>query len=109
MRRDGTRFPAEATVSKSTCRRRDVMLPASSATSPSAGAGRSEREALLREQAARAEAERVAELVSGMQLLVDAALAHRTLDDILADLVTRVRGVLGRRRRRDLPGRGASG
>ena len=42
-----------------------------------------EREALLREQAARAEAERVAEMVSGMQLLVDAALAHRTLDDML--------------------------
>jgi anti-sigma regulatory factor (Ser/Thr protein kinase) len=48
----------------------------------------------MREQAAREEAERVAELVSGMQLLVDAALAHRTLDDILSDLVTRVRGVL---------------
>ena len=53
-----------------------------------------EREALVREQAARAEAERVAELVSGMQLLVDAALAHRTLDEILSDLVTRVRAVL---------------
>ena len=53
-----------------------------------------QREALLREQAARAEAERVAEMVSGMQLLVDAALAHRT-QDILADLIPRVRGVLG--------------
>ena len=29
-----------------------------------------------------------------MQLLVDAALAHPTLDDILDDLVMRVRGVL---------------
>jgi serine phosphatase RsbU (regulator of sigma subunit)/anti-sigma regulatory factor (Ser/Thr protein kinase) len=48
----------------------------------------------MREQAAREEAERVAELVSGMQLLVDAALAHRKLDDILSDLVARVRGVL---------------
>ena len=36
----------------------------------------------------------MAELVSGMQLLVDAALAHRTLDDILFDLVARVRAVL---------------
>ena len=54
-----------------------------------------EREALVREQAARAEAERIAEMVSGMQLLVDAALAHRTLDDIVSDLVNRVRGVLG--------------
>jgi serine phosphatase RsbU (regulator of sigma subunit)/anti-sigma regulatory factor (Ser/Thr protein kinase) len=33
-------------------------------------------------------------MVSGMQLLVDAALAHRTLDDILFDLVARVRAVL---------------
>ena len=41
-----------------------------------------EREELLRAQAARAEAERVAEMVSGMQLLVDAALAHRALDEI---------------------------
>ena len=36
----------------------------------------------------------MAEMVSGMQLLVDAALAHRTLDDILDDLVARVRAVL---------------
>ena len=36
----------------------------------------------------------MAELVGGMQVLVDAALAHRTLDDILRELVTQVRGVL---------------
>ena len=53
-----------------------------------------EREALLREQAARAEAERMAEIVGGMQALVDAALAHRSLDGILRDLVAQVRGVL---------------
>jgi anti-sigma regulatory factor (Ser/Thr protein kinase) len=53
-----------------------------------------EREALLREQAARAEAERMAELVGGMQTLVDAALAHRSLDGILRELVAQVRGVL---------------
>ena len=34
------------------------------------------------------------ELVAGMQALVDAALAHRTLDGILRELVTQVRGVL---------------
>ena len=53
-----------------------------------------EREQLLREQVARAEAERTTEMVSGMQLLVDAALMHRTLGDILDDLVVRVRAVL---------------
>ena len=93
IRRDGTRFPAEATVSKIEIKGepfvsgfiRDVTERVRR---------QQERETLLREQAARAEAERVAELVSGMQLLVDAALAHRTLDDILEDLIMRVRGVL---------------
>ena len=45
-------------------------------------------------KAARAEAERMAEIVGGMQALVDAALAHRSLDGILRDLVAQVRGVL---------------
>ena len=36
----------------------------------------------------------MAEMVGGMQALVDAALAHRTLEGILRDLVTQVRGVL---------------
>src|SRR4029079_1160670 len=58
------------------------------------GSGREGRGALLREQPARAEAERVAEMVGGMQALVDAALAHRTLEGILRDLVTQVRGVV---------------
>ena len=53
-----------------------------------------EREALLRAEAARAEAERIAGMVSGLQVLVDAALTHRTLDEMLADLVTRMRAVL---------------
>ena len=34
-------------------------------------------------------------MVSGMQLLVDAALAHRTTADILPDLVARVKDVVG--------------
>ena len=37
----------------------------------------------------------MAEIVGGMQALVDAALAHRSLDGILRDLVAQVRGVLG--------------
>ncbi|HEX2231894.1 MAG TPA: SpoIIE family protein phosphatase [Thermoleophilaceae bacterium] len=93
QRRDGTRFPAEATVSK-VVESGDVYLPGFIRDISERRRREDEREALLREQAARAEAERVAEMVSGMQLLVDAALAHRTLGDIVADLVTRVRGVL---------------
>ena len=93
QRRDGTRFPAESTVSKVDVRG-EVLVAGFIRDVTDRLRRQEEREALMREQAAREEAERVAELVSGMQLLVDAALAHRTLDDILSDLVTRVRGVL---------------
>jgi PAS domain S-box-containing protein len=93
MRRDGTRFPAESTVSTVDVRG-EMVLAGFVRDVTDRHRGEEEREALVREQAARAEAERVADLVSGMQLLVDAALWHRTLDDILADLVTRVQTVL---------------
>jgi PAS domain S-box-containing protein len=92
-RRDGTIFPAEETVSR--LRIGDELVLSAFIRDVSERRRREEeRDALLREQAARAEAERVAEMVSGMQLLVDAALAHRGIDDILDDLVTRVRTVL---------------
>ena len=94
QRRDGTRFPAEETISRVKVGD-EVVLSAFIRDVSERRRREEQREALLREQAARAEAERVAEMVSGMQLLVDAALAHRTLDDILADLLPRVRGVLG--------------
>jgi PAS domain S-box-containing protein len=93
-RRDGTRFPAEKTISKMVVGD-EVILSIFVRDVGERRRREEQREALLREQAAREEAERVAEMVSGMQLLVDAALAHRTLDDILADLLPRVRGVLG--------------
>ena len=92
--RDGSRFPGEATVSK--VETRGEVFVSGFITDVSERLRRqAEREALLREQAARAEAERMAEIVGGMQALVDAALAHRSLDGILRDLVTQVRGVLG--------------
>jgi PAS domain S-box-containing protein len=93
VRRDGTRFPADATVSKIEIKG-EPFISGFIRDVSERERRQQERETLLREQAARAEAERVAELVSGMQLLVDAALAHRTLDDILEDLIMRVRGVL---------------
>jgi PAS domain S-box-containing protein len=92
-RRDGTRFPAESTVSK-VDDRGEILVAGFIRDITDRRRQQEEREELMREQAARAEAERVAELVSGMQLLVDAALAHRTLGDIVSDLVTRVRTVL---------------
>jgi PAS domain S-box-containing protein len=93
LRRDGSRFPAEATVSKIEIKG-EPFISGFVRDVTERVRRQQEREALLREQAARAEAERVNELISGMQLLVDAALAHRTLDDILEDLILKVRGVL---------------
>ena len=93
QRRDGGRFPGEATVSKVEVHG-EVFVSGFISDVTERLRRQAEREALLREQAARAEAERVAELVAGMQALVDAALAHRTLDGILRELVTQVRGVL---------------
>jgi PAS domain S-box-containing protein len=93
-RRDGTTFPAERTVHRLDTGD-EVMLFAFVRDLTERRRRQREREALLGEQAARAEAERVAEMVSGMQLLVDAALAHRNTSDIVAELVSRVTSVLG--------------
>jgi PAS domain S-box-containing protein len=93
VRRDGQRFPGQATVSRGEARG-EVFISGFITDVTERLRQQAEREALLREQAARAEAERMAELVGGMQALVDAALAHRSLDGILRDLVAQVRGVL---------------
>ena len=93
QRRDGSRFPGEATVSKVEIQG-EVFVSGFITDVTERARRQAERELLMREQAARAEAERVTELVAGMQALVDAALAHRTLDGILRELVTQVRGVL---------------
>jgi PAS domain S-box-containing protein len=93
VKRDGRRFPGEATVSKVEARG-EVLISGFISDVTERLRQQAEREALLREQAARAEAERMAELVGGMQALVDAALAQRSLDGILRDLVAQVRGVL---------------
>ena len=93
QRRDGSRFPGEATVSKLEAGG-EVFVSGFITDVTERLRREAEREALVREQAARAEAERVAELVGGMQALVDAALAQRSLDGILRDLVAQVRGVL---------------
>jgi PAS domain S-box-containing protein len=92
-RRDGVRFPGEATVSKIEASG-EIFVSGFITDQTERLRRQAEREALLREQAAREEAERVAEIVGGMQALVDAALAQRSLDGILRDIVAQVRGVL---------------
>ncbi len=93
QRRDGSRFPAEVRASRVTVRG-EVFAAGFLRDSTDRLRREAEREALVREQAARAEAERVAGMVSGMQQLVDAALAHRSLDEILPVLAARLHAVL---------------
>jgi len=93
-RPDGTSFPAEVTVSRVEGGGRVIL--ASFARDLTVERRReTEQSQLAREQAARREAEHVAEMVSGMQLLVDAALAHTTTDGMMNALIPRVRAVLG--------------
>jgi len=92
-RRDGSVFPAEASMS-SVRTGDEIVISAFIRDLTERHRRREEREALLGEQAARAEAERIAEMLSGMQLLVDATLVHRSIGDMLSELVTRIRGVL---------------
>jgi PAS domain S-box-containing protein len=49
-----------------------------------------ERQALYREQAAREEAEQMAGIVHGLQMLLDVALAHNRLNEMLTALLPRV-------------------
>jgi PAS domain S-box-containing protein len=93
VRRDGRRFPGEATVSR-VDDGGEVFVSGFISDVTERVRRQAEREALLREQAARAQAERVAEVVGRMQALVDAALAQRSLAGILSDLVAQVREVL---------------
>jgi hypothetical protein len=54
-----------------------------------------EREELLtREQAARADAERAAESIRRLQAVTDSALTHHTLDDLLHEMLARIRELL---------------
>ena len=94
QRRDGSRFPAENTVSR--VRIGDEVVMSGFIRDLSDRRRREEeQETLLREQVARGEAERTLEVVAGMQELVDAALEHRRLGDILSHLLPRVQQVLG--------------
>ena len=54
-----------------------------------------ERSQRLHEEAARAEAEAIARMVRGLQAVSDAALAHLALDDLLPELLERIREILG--------------
>ena len=50
---------------------------------------------LVREQAARSEAEEAVELVRRLQTITDSALSHLTLNDLLSEILHRIRQLLG--------------
>ena len=93
VRHDGSRFPAEITISRVRVEDR-VMLAAFIRDISSRVQQERERAELFRAQAAREEAEQMASIVQGLQVLLDATLAHRRLDEMLAALVPRVSEVL---------------
>ncbi|HEX2071267.1 MAG TPA: SpoIIE family protein phosphatase [Thermoleophilaceae bacterium] len=89
VRRDGERFLAEITYSRVRAGDRPMLACFIRDISDRQERER-EREQLYREQAAREEAEQMAGIVHGLQMLLDVALAHNRLDDMLAALLPRV-------------------
>ncbi len=92
-RADGSRFPAEMSVSRVRAGETD-LLAAFIRDVSQREQQRLEREQLFREQAARQEAEQMAGMVHGLQVLLDAALVHRDLDTMLGALLPRICEVL---------------
>ena len=92
-RGDGTKFPAEITVSRFRAGGRTLLAFFVRDVSVRRQRER-EREELMREQAAREEAEQMASIVHGLQVLLDAALAHTRLDHMLDALLPRLCEVL---------------
>lgn len=89
LRRDGGRFLAEITYSRVRAGDRPMLACFIRDVSDREARER-EREQLYREQAAREEAEQMAGIVHGLQMLLDVALAHQRLDEMLAALLPRV-------------------
>lgn len=92
-RGDGKKFPAEITVSRIQAEGRTLLAFFVRDVSVRRQRER-EREELMREQAAREEAEQMASIVHGLQVLLDAALAHTRLDQMLDALLPRLCEVL---------------
>lgn len=89
LRRDGSLFPAEVSVSRVPIEDRSMLVCFVRNMSDRDERER-ERQELYREQAAREEAEQMASLVHSLQVLVDAALAHNRLDEMLEALLPRI-------------------
>jgi PAS domain S-box-containing protein len=89
VRRDGSRFPAEAVINRVTTEGRSLLVAFIRDVTDAAQQER-ERAQLIRAQAARDEAEQMAGIVHGLQVLLDAALPHVRLEDMLQALLPRL-------------------
>ncbi len=89
LRRDGDRFLAEVSYARVRAAERPLLACFIQDLSDREERER-EREQLYREQAAREEAEQMAGIVHGLQVLLDVALAHNRLDEMLEALLPRV-------------------
>lgn len=92
-RRDGSQFPAELTLQRVDDDDKPFLV-AFIRDVTDRGERERERDQLYREQAARREAEHMTGLVNGLQMLLDAALAHGRLKEMMAALLPRLCEVL---------------
>jgi PAS domain S-box-containing protein len=92
-RRDGSLFPAEITLKKVVVDEQAGLVVFARDVSERLERER-EREQLYREQTARQEAEQMAAMVHGLQMLLDAALAHSRPERMMEALLPRLREVL---------------
>lgn len=92
-RADGQRIPVEMSVAAARDRDQRLLVVFVRDLSERRQRERARAE-LAREQTARAEAERMEGIVRGLQVVLDEALAHDRLDEMLAELVPRVCEVL---------------